>query len=138
MLPVTMVTRSLSAWQYAHGLHPSHLGWEPVTAKIASSTLTKGSWQLGGGGGGWRGWGDGWESAAGSRTHLGQTGSKEHTLEELPHPLEELVHVWALQHIHLQREEMTGISHTAAGRPGHPELPQGASSCCQAYLCMIC
>lgn len=49
MLPVTMVTRSLSAWQYAHGLHPSHLGWEPVTAKIASSTLTKGSWQLGGG-----------------------------------------------------------------------------------------
>lgn len=46
--PVTMVTRSLSAWQCAHGLHPSHLGWEPVTVKIASSTLTKGSWQLGG------------------------------------------------------------------------------------------
>lgn len=32
---------------------------------------------------------------------LGQAGSKEHTLEELSHPLEELVHVGPLQHIHL-------------------------------------
>lgn len=48
---------------------------------------------------------------AGSRTHLGQAGSKKHTLEELPHPLEELVHVWPLQHVHLQRQgQHTGQS----------------------------
>lgn len=32
---------------------------------------------------------------------LGQAGCKEHAFEELPHPLEELIHVWPLQHIDL-------------------------------------
>lgn len=32
---------------------------------------------------------------------LSQAGSKEHTLEELSHPLEKFIHMWPLQHIHL-------------------------------------
>ena len=34
-------------------------------------------------------------------SYLGQTGGEQHTLEELAHPLEELVHMGALQYIHL-------------------------------------
>lgn len=53
-------------------------------------------WRISGGGGvgGW-----GWGSRV---SHLGQAGGEEDTLKELPHPLQELVHVGPLQHVHLQ------------------------------------
>lgn len=61
--------------------------------------------------------------AAGRRTHLGQAGSKEHTLKELPHPLEELVHVRPLQYIHLQWEETRAVSQSSQRWPGPWEEP---------------
>lgn len=60
------------------------------------------------------------------RTHLGQAGSKEHTLKELPHPLEELVHVRSLQHIHLRWEETRAVSHSIQGQRGPWKNCQGA------------
>lgn len=51
------------------------------------------------------------------RTHLGQAGSKEHTLKELPHPLEELIHVRSLQHVHLRWEETRAVSHSSQRQP---------------------
>lgn len=36
------------------------------------------------------------------QTHLSETGGKEDTFKELPHLLEELVHVGSFQHVHLQ------------------------------------
>lgn len=60
----------------------------------------------------------------GSRTHLGQAGSKEHTFKKLPHPLEELIHMWPLQHIHLQWQETAGWSGVAvAGDGPGPKCP---------------
>lgn len=67
---------------------------------------------------GWRGW----ALRAGGRTHLGQAGSKEHTLKQLPHPLEELVHMWPLQHIHLQRQgQHAGQSQQPLGKAWGPD-----------------
>lgn len=51
-------------------------------------------------------------SARISPTDLGQAGSEQHTLEQLAHPLQELVHMWPLQDVHLWTTEM------ASGPPG--------------------
>lgn len=57
-------------------------------------------------------------------THLGQAGSKEHTFEELSHSLQELVHVWPLQHVHLQRQgHQAGQSQQPPGKAWGPESP---------------
>lgn len=63
-----------------------------------------------------RGWG---------RTHLGQAGSEEHALEELAHPLEELVHVWPLQHVHLQRQEAASSVRAGTGDGPGPNARAG-------------
>lgn len=55
--------------------------------------------------------------------YLSQAGSKEHTLEELPHPLEELIHVGPLQHIHLQRQQTANWSVMAAAGGGLGPTP---------------
>lgn len=69
---------------------------------------------------GWRGW----ALRAGGTTHLGQAGSKEHTFEQLSHSLEELVHVWPLQHIHLQRQgQHAGQSQLPPRKAWGPESP---------------
>lgn len=34
--------------------------------------------------------------------YLGQASSEENTFKELPHPSQELVHIWPLEHIHLR------------------------------------
>jgi hypothetical protein len=59
----------------------------------------------------------------GSRTHLSQAGSKEHTLEELPHPLKELIHMRPLQHVHLQRQEIAGWSVMAGAGETWVQMP---------------
>lgn len=71
------------------------------------------------------------------RTHLGQAGSEENALEELAHPLEELVHVRPLQHVHLQRQEAaSGVRAGTGGGPGPtasagrvPKTTPGPASC---------
>lgn len=73
------------------------------------------------------------QQGAGRRTHLGQAGSEEHTLKELPHPLEELVHMRSLQYIHLQWEETELSVIAARDSLGHGRAAKGPSSCCQAY-----
>lgn len=86
--------------------------------ETASPTLTKG--RLIDRGQGWRGW----ALSAQGRTHLGQAGSKEHTFEQLSHSLQELVHVWPLQHIHLQRQgHHAGQSQQPPGKAWGPESP---------------
>lgn len=61
---------------------------------------------------------------AGGATHLGQAGSKEHTFKQLSHSLEELVHVWPLQHIHLQRQgQHAGQSQPPPRKAWGPESP---------------
>lgn len=42
----------------------------------------------------------------GAATHLGQAGGEEHTLKQLSHALQELVHMRPLQHIHLQAQAL--------------------------------
>ena len=117
VLPVTMVTQkpfrlAPRTWPVST---PSGVGM--CHHRNSSPPLTKSC--LIGPGQGWRGWG----LQPGSRTHLGQAGSKEHTLEELPHPLEELVHVGPLQHVHLQRHEAASGSGTAVTGGGQgPKL----------------
>lgn len=66
------------------------------------------------------------EQDADRGTHLGQAGGEEHTLKELPHPLEELVHVRPLQHVHLRWEETRAVSHGSQRQPGPWESCQGA------------
>lgn len=51
-------------------------------------------------------------------TYLGQAGSEEHTLEELTHALQELVHMWPLEHVHLR-------AWTEGSAPAPPCPPQG-------------
>lgn len=86
--------------------------------ETASPTLTKGC--LTDRGQGWTGW----ALRAGGATHLGQAGSKEHTFEQLSHSLEELVHMWPLQHIHLQRQgQHAGQSQPPPRKAWGPESP---------------
>lgn len=60
-------------------------------------------------------------------TYLGQAGSEEHTLEELTHALQELVHVWPLEHVHLRAwTEGSVLLAPAAAHPAPPCPPQGA------------
>ena len=69
---------------------------------------------------GWRGW----ALSVGGGTHLGQAGSKENTFKQLSHSLQELVHVWPLQHIHLQRQgHHAGQSQQPPGKAWGPESP---------------
>lgn len=42
-------------------------------------------------------------------THLGQTGSEQHALEELTHSLQELVHIGPLQHVDLGGGPVRGL-----------------------------
>lgn len=84
----------------------------------------------------------GWESAAGGRTHLSQAGSKEHTLKELSHPLEELIHMWPLQHIHLQMSETASWSGVAVAVDTWAQMPtvgrtvrKVSASCCPVCVC---
>lgn len=59
-------------------------------------------------------------------THLGQAGSEEHTLEELAHALQELVHVRPLEHVHLRaRTEGSALLARATAHLAPACLPQG-------------
>lgn len=46
--------------------------------------------------------------------YLWQAGCEQHTFKQLSHPLQELIHVWSLQHVHLESNRTS-----EAGQPPH-------------------